>query len=43
MNVKRGTAYQRCTPGQAPTADRPCETLGSASDTEDGDLTSAVR
>ncbi|GFR50777.1 hypothetical protein Agub_g13042 [Astrephomene gubernaculifera] len=42
VSVKRGVAYQRCTSGQAPTADKPCETLGTATDAEDGDLTSKI-
>ncbi|PNH11248.1 hypothetical protein TSOC_001938, partial [Tetrabaena socialis] len=42
VSVKRGVPYQRCTAQQAPTVDLPCETLGTASDNEDGDLTAAI-
>ncbi|KXZ51178.1 hypothetical protein GPECTOR_13g665 [Gonium pectorale] len=40
--VKRGITYTVCASRQAPTADRPCETLGVATDAEDGDLTSRI-
>ncbi|PNH01163.1 hypothetical protein TSOC_012961 [Tetrabaena socialis] len=42
VSVKRGVPYQRCTAQQAPTVDLPCETLGTAADNEDGDLTAAI-
>ncbi|KAG2454830.1 hypothetical protein HYH02_000662 [Chlamydomonas schloesseri] len=42
VSVKRGVAYARCAAGQVPTADRPCEPLGAATDGEDGDLTAKI-
>ncbi|KAG2483921.1 hypothetical protein HYH03_017242 [Edaphochlamys debaryana] len=40
--VKRGHAYELCRGNQRPTPGRPCEPLGTASDAEDGDLTSLI-
>ena len=36
VNVKRGTSYARCTSGQSPTANSPCEEGVVASDAVDG-------
>lgn len=42
VDVKRGTPYRLCAGGQVPTADTPCEPLGTAVDSEGANLTSMV-
>jgi hypothetical protein len=44
ITLKRGVEYKRCAAGVAPTRSAPCEPVAaySASDAEDGDLTSLV-